>query len=343
MPTATEEELGPGQTRPSRIRDWFWAPVAPCMMRAFRSVPVSWLEPLSRFAARLWARWPREREIMRRNFSRILNIDIKSPQGAQLAANVYRNQIICAMESIRAIHQPELVKLEGLAEMRETLRRTERAGKGQLVVTAHLGSWEMIGLFTPDLIEGSFHELAKPMRIKAFTRHLEKLRRQAGVHVLWNNNKLLLRQMLRTLRDGDTLGLAVDQKPKGLRGPVVDFFDRPTEFVGGPGAVAARTGCAVVGIFCTRLGSFTYRMSTEVLYEASDEQRDAREITQSLATAIERAVRQAPDQWPWTYRRWIYDDDGWQGPRGEKPARKATAANAAADVPADAGTTTSSG
>lgn len=321
MSVVTEEDLGPGQTKPSRLRDWIWTPLVPCLRAGFLALPPSWLEPLSRLAARLWSTWPREREIMRRNFDRVLGIDLDSDEGAKLGMGVYRNLVICGMESIRAAHQPELVKLEGLAEVRHMLGRIEAEGKGQLLVTAHLGSWEMINIFSPDLLEGKFWELAKPMRIKALTKYLDQMRLKAGVHVIWNNEKLLLRKMLRVLRHGDTLGLAADQKPKGLRGPVVDFFGRPTEFVGGPGTVASRTGCGVVTVFCTRLSSFTYRLTCEVLYEPSDEERDAKAVTQRIAHSIERAVRETPEQWPWTYRRWIYDDDGWQGPRGEKPSR----------------------
>jgi len=260
---------------------------------------------------------------MRRNFHRILDIDIDSPQGRRLAENVYRNQVVCALEAIRSIHQPELVKIEGLAEMRSVFERAEAGGKGQLLVTAHLGSWEIIEVFMPGLLKGKFYELAKPMRIKAFTRHLEKLRLRAGTHVVWNNQKLLLRKMLRILRAGDTLGLACDQKPKQLLGPVVEFFGRPTEFVGGPGSVAERTGCAVIAVFCTRLGSFTYRLTTEVLFEPTADKRDARAVTQRIAHSIEDAVRRTPDQWPWTYRRWIYEDDEWNGPRGEARRRAA--------------------
>jgi len=290
-------------------------------MFVFQSIPVRLLEPLATLVARFWRRMPRERRILGRNLHRILGVDVESPEGERMARNIYRNQVICAMEAIRAIHRPELVKVEGLWAMREVFQRTEAEGRGTLLVTAHLGSWEMIEIFVPPCLENRFYELAKPTRVRAFTKLLEKLRLKAGTHVIWNDHKLLLRKMIRVLRQGHTLGLACDQKPRQLLGPVVDFFGRETEFVGGPGAVAAKTGCAVIAVFCTRLGPFTYRISTEELYPPAKERRDADEITQRIAHVIEEAVRACPEQWPWTYRRWIYDDDEWHGPRGREGRR----------------------
>ena len=71
-------------------------------------------------------------------------------------------------------------------------------------------------------------------------------------------------------------------KPRQLMGPVVDFLGRQTEFVGGPGAVASKTGCAVIGVYCTRLAPFTYRFEVDELFPPADEdspRRDAQEIT----------------------------------------------------------------
>lgn len=319
--TKTEEPLPKGRSHPSRMRNLIWAPLAPLLMGIFQAVPVRWLEHLITFGAHMFRRQKREREILRRNMDRILGMDLETPEGQDFAWRVYRNQIAGALEAIRTIHRPELLKVEGLWQMRRVFRDAEAAGKGILLVTAHLGSWEMIEVVLPKCLDNRFYELAKPTRIDALTKILEDLRLKAGTHVIWNDHPMLLRQMIRVLRKGHTLGLACDQKPRQLMGPVVDFLGRDTEFVGGPGAVASKTGCAVIAVYCTRQAPFTYRFEVDELYPpAMDDEprRDVQEITQRIASSIEAAVRKTPDQWPWTYRRWIYEDEEWSGPRGRE-------------------------
>ena len=117
-----------------------------------------------------------------------------------------------------------------------------------------------------------------------------------------------MRDMVRTLRRGGSLGIVMDQRPQKGSGLRVEFCGFPTEFVGGPAAIAIRTGCAVVGVFCMREGPFRYRLLTYEVAPPNHEETDQVALTQRMASTIERVIRDYPEQWTWTYRRWRFSD-----------------------------------
>ena len=210
------------------------------------------------------------------------------------------------METVRAILRPGSVRFDGLEKLQELTTRAENAGKGHLIITGHLGSWELVGHTAANACERPFYALAKPSRIAGVTAFLNHLREKMGTEVLWTGRKSLLRDMLRALRAGECLGFVMDQKPEVGAGREVVFFGRPTPFVVGPGALAARTGCAVIAVFCLRRGPFHFEVTCEELFPAEHGEKDEELLTQRMADAIEAAVRRAPEQWAWTYRRWRF-------------------------------------
>jgi KDO2-lipid IV(A) lauroyltransferase len=128
-----------------------------------------------------------------------------------------------------------------------------------------------------------------------------------GTHVLWTDKKSLLRDMLKALKNGESVGFVMDQKPEGRQGPLVTFLGVPTEFVSGPGQMTAKTGCGVVSIFCLREGPFKYRILSEMLAAPGVAMADEAVLTQRMADAITRVVRLYPEQWTWNYKRWRDD------------------------------------
>ena len=255
-----------------------------------RSLPRAVLRPTAALLADLYrvgAR--RERAILFQNLDRIRGVSPGSAEARGFAKRLYRNQVLCTLEAVRGIARPEEIVVEGLGLLRGAFERAERAGSGQLLITAHLGSWELIGVFMSQVLEGRFYELAKPARNPAVSLFLESLRHEAGCDVLWTHRRSLLKRMLEVLRAGDTLGFAMDQKP-ALGGPTVSFFGRPTEFVGGPAVMTSRSQCAVIAVFCVRTGDFQYRLVVEELLPSGHQERDREELTARFAAALEAIV-----------------------------------------------------
>ena len=218
-----------------------------------------------------------------------------------------RHQVECTLETVRGIQQPALLQVAGFEALQTRVGAAEAADKGVILVTAHLGSWELCAFYGRRAVAKRFHVLAKPARSAAATAALSEIRRAMGVDVLWTDRKAIVREMLKTLKGGEALGFVMDQKPEGRQGPMVDFFGIPTAFVAGPAAMAARTGAAVLSIFCLREGPFRFRLEGETIAVAGDVvpgEPGEWAVTQKMATSIERMIRLYPEQWSWNYKRW---------------------------------------
>lgn len=246
----------------------------------------------------------RDVDLVRANIERIYHLPPGSHFSRMFERQVFRHHVVCALETVRMVLDPNLIRVEGFENLQSLVRAAEAAGKGHILATAHLGSWELCAYFGQKAASRPLSVLAKPPSRAGLLGALEAFRRRLGAKVLWTDRKTLVRDMLAALKSGDGLGFVMDQKPEGRRGPTVSFLGQPTPFVGGPASMAARTQCAVMSIFCVREGAFRYRILAESLLPPGHGEKDEQIITQRCAQAIEAAIRAYPEQWTWNYKRW---------------------------------------
>jgi KDO2-lipid IV(A) lauroyltransferase len=295
-----------------RLRDRVVGAVLPLALALVRGLPRGALAPVGRCAALLYRTLARrDMAILRRNLELVLGLAPSSPEWRAMRRRVTEQQVHTSLETVREILVPGSVQLTtGQDELARVVKEAEKAGRGFILITGHLGSWELVIRLVSGVTRGRFHVLAKRSRIAPVTALLESLRERIGARVLWTDQRSLPREMLAVLRRGDALGFAMDQKPRWYQGPVVELFGLPTEMPGGAAALTARTQCPVIAVFCVRLGPFRYRLLAEQILGAEHGEHDPQALTQAMAAAIERAIRAYPDQWCWTYKRWLFDEQG---------------------------------
>ena len=259
----------------------------------------------------------RELSWMHDNLKQIYGLPSHSFFAKKFRHQVFYHQVISVLETIRCIHRPHLARWEGLTEFQKNVQRYEAAGavgdgeiparRGQVLITGHVGCWELVGWWAAQFSQQSFYALAKPARSKVLTEGLEALRKKMGIHVLWTGQKTIQRQMLKALAKGGWLGFVMDQKPAGRIGPRVRFMGHPTEFVAGPAKMATRSGLPVLGVFCLRLAPMRYRLVCHEVAPGGHEITDSDEMTQMMADELSRVIRAYPEQWCWNYKRWIFN------------------------------------
>jgi KDO2-lipid IV(A) lauroyltransferase len=291
-----------------RARDALVGLVLPPVIWLLRHAPRPLFRPVVRLLAMLYGLIQRrDQAILHANLERVLGFPRGSRELRQMARRVTRNQIAQLLEAVRGSFDPRSVDIAGREHLDEVVLRLLHAGRGFIIVSGHLGSWELMAWASARACPERFNFLAKRSRVGPITELMLELRGSAGANVLWIDSSSLLREMLQVLRRGDGLGFAMDQKPRAYQGPVVDFFGYPTEFPAGPAALAERTGCAVIAAFCVRTGPFRYRVLVEELLPPDHGRAGEGELTQLFVHAIERRIRQFPDQWTWSYRRWLFE------------------------------------
>ena len=183
-------------------------------------------------------------------------------------------------------------------------RTAVEEGRGVILVTGHLGNWEVGGgAFTSRGI--SLDAIAKGMANKAIGDAIAGVRESLGIGLIHMDE--VAREVPRSLLRGRVVAMLADQHVhKG--GILVSFFGREASTTRAPALFAIRTGAPIfLGIALRDPGwRQRYTVSLERIdFQSSGEvDADIRRLTAAHSAALERAVRLAPEQYFWQHRRW---------------------------------------
>lgn len=186
----------------------------------------------------------------------------------------------------------------------EKLQRALASKKGLIIVSGHLGNWELGLLYACCLIEKPVLGVAKKIRFETLNRWIHRNRTRFGLKIIYK--KGALPEMRQTLRRGGVLGLLVDQSRRS-EGVDVTFFGYKVTATPAAAFLAIRCNSLILPIFCIREadGRLTMEVKSplEIKY-TGDLRSDIQTNTQRITGAVEKAVRKYPDQWFWVHKRW---------------------------------------
>jgi KDO2-lipid IV(A) lauroyltransferase len=225
---------------------------------------------------------------------------------AKLLRGVYRSlgrQLVefCRMSGYTAENSRTWIRTEGLDHYLAAKAR----GKGVLIVTGHLGAWEL----------SSFYHSLMGYPMGMVIRRLDNRRLDAYVNAIrcLHGNRVLhkddfARGLLTAMRAGETVGILMDTNMRPPQGVFVEFFGRPACTALGLARVALKTGAAVLPGFMVweqAEKKYVLHFGPELVFTRSgDADADALAATQRCAAATEEWIRRYPDQWLWIHRRW---------------------------------------
>lgn len=182
-------------------------------------------------------------------------------------------------------------------------------GKGLIVVTGHLGNWELGGAYLAARglpIDAVARHMANPL----FDRYLTATRQRIGMSVVHDEDAV--RRVPRSLRAGRAVAFLVDQGAVGLASTWVPFFGRYAKTPRGPAVFALRLGTPIVFGAAIRQSGGRFQLSFEHIEarETGDRDADVDRIVADYTAALERWVRRAPEQYFWHHRRWKHQRPG---------------------------------
>jgi len=218
------------------------------------------------------------------------------------------------MQAMSAEDVRDRTEVVGLERVRCSLAE----GRGVLILTGHLGNWEIGGAATA--ASGiPLDVVARRQKNPLFDARLVRVRETLGMRVI--DRQGATRHVLRAMREPRAVALVADQNVRA-GGLFVDFFGVPASTERGPALLAARTEADVVVAIVHRLPgpSARYRLSFEPLESGSRviDSEDPAIPTRAYLAALERGIREAPEQYFWFHRRWKTRPDA-AGARTEEP------------------------
>ncbi|OOG28653.1 lipid A biosynthesis acyltransferase [Thioalkalivibrio denitrificans] len=172
--------------------------------------------------------------------------------------------------------------------------------RGAFLVSPHLGSWEFAGLHLATL--GPMTSLYRPPRIRTLDGLLRASREATGARLV-PTTPGGIKALRRALERGEFIGMLPDQTPKGASGVFAPFFGHPAYTMVLLPRLAAPGRTPVLFGFAERLprgGGYRYHVipASEELYDP-----DPQVAAAAVNRAVETLVRQCPEQYAWSYRR----------------------------------------
>lgn len=274
------------------------------IMQAF---PLTWNLQTARVLARIWALvMPRHRDRAVQHLRDSFSGQLSPKEIDRLADRCLESVTMFAVETMclpRLVGQftwPHYIQLRNFEPFLQRLLR----GEGMILVTGHFGSFELIGHLLACL-GLRIHAVMRPLDNVYLNRYLVTTRRLHGLNLL--DKKGATAEAEAILRGGGLLGFIGDQDA-GSKGLFVDFFGRPASTYKSIGLLAMAGHCPIVVGYARRLGSRArYEVAVQRIIEPgewADHDDPLGWITQAYTSAIEEAVRQAPEQYLWIHRRW---------------------------------------
>ena len=178
-----------------------------------------------------------------------------------------------------------------------------RAGHGAVVVTGHVGSWEMAAAYVA--ARGyPIDAVARHMQNPLFDAYLKRSRELFGMRVVFDDEAV--RILPRSLRDGRIIALVSDQGVKGLASAFVPFFGRPAKTPRGAAVFAYRFEVPAIFLAAMRQPSGKYWLHLREIPVGRHDDRDAAidETVAAYTRILESFVRRYPEQYFWLHRRW---------------------------------------
>ncbi len=247
---------------------------------------------------------PRHWGIVMANLRLAFGCERTEQELAAIARACYRHLGKCLMEFIRlpAMNADEIRRV---AEFRgrEHLDAALARGRGVILLTAHLGNWEMVGARIA--ADGyPLNVIARAQRDDRLTDYVRKTREVAGMRVL--HREVAVGRSLRALRRNELVGILLDQNA-GQDGVFVDFFGRLASTAPGAAAFALQTDAAVLPTFGWRISDNSHIVQIGPplsLLRTGDRDQDLLLNTARYTKVIETAIRVHPEQWFWLHKRW---------------------------------------
>jgi len=246
----------------------------------------------------------RHRRIVRRN------LKFTHPQWSEnhirkLTLHIFQNMGITILEICQtAFFSKQDILRKVRIKGKENLLNTIKSHKGVIMISAHIGNWEMCSLFLSCYMQKSVVVVAQNQP-DIIERIIHKLRTSTGNTIISKKGAMI--KLVRTLHKGKMIGLLIDQGTSRREGVDVTFLGRNTNATYAASLLAARYNCPVLPVYCIRESDAKLTVVVEPqlkLHKTDDVRADLQTNTQIMTDSVEKIVSLYPEQWLWFHKRW---------------------------------------
>ena len=291
----------------------------------FRLLPLSWAMLCGRILGNFWYYLvPIRRRVAQNNIKIALGDRLNDREQRLMVRRSCQHIVMMTIESLRMHNMTvELSKQIARRENYEHYLTALKKGKGVIIVSAHVGNFELLAC--SQTIRGEpIHLVMKDFSNKSAHRFMAETRRVTKLQTIPpRRSKTIIKEKL---AQKEIVGFMVDQHLASYRALVCDFFGRLAATTPAPSRFAIESGAPIIPIVCYRDKRYGYHVirvepefELEMPYE--DEKKNLWHNTERLNRIVEGWIREFPDQYFWVHRRWKVHEkpDGWEIPPELEP------------------------
>lgn len=181
----------------------------------------------------------------------------------------------------------------------EHLHRMAAEGKGGLLLSAHIGNWEIAGHLLQRL-QTRIHILMYDGEHERIKTYMQEVTGERTAHIIVLKKDLShIYEVSDALKAGDLVCIHADRFVEGAKTLHADFMGGSARFPLGPFQLAAAFKVPVSFVYALKEGPLHYHFyaSEPRTYDFSDRARGLSEILTGFAASMEKKVRQYPQQW----------------------------------------------
>jgi KDO2-lipid IV(A) lauroyltransferase len=245
------------------------------------------------------------------------NLELAFPEKTEaerrtILRGVYRSlgwQIgeFCKMGGYTAEQASKFIRYDGL----ENYLAARGRGKGVLVLTGHLGAWELSS-FYHSLMGYPMSLVIRRLDNPLVDEFVNRIRCLHGNRVIHKDD--FARGLIKSMHRGQTVGILMDTNMTPPQGIFVPYFGVKACTASGLARVALHTGAAVLPGFLVWEAAekkYVLRFGEELeLIRTGEGVQDIVANTALFTATIEAYVRRYPEQWLWVHRRWKTRPEG---------------------------------
>ena len=259
----------------------------------------------------------------RRSIQHIIHAGVRTDRKSaeELAKRVYGqfSQLGVEVFKFDQCFDPAKFRCVGEEAVLDRFIRPDASGRSPepfIMITGHYGNWEVLGAGLTAITRRPLVSLMRPFSNPLIEKLVMKVRSGELRRLVYNDRQMPLRPILRALREGACVTVAMDQHASRREGIETTFFGQPCRTHKTPALLHLKTGIPILPLFCRRLPgddfSFELLCGHVIEYRATgDKKADVRAITQRCNDELQRLIAADPEQWLWAHRRWLNINRKW--------------------------------
>lgn len=207
-----------------------------------------------------------------------------------------------------------LIEFQFDPEVFAKYEKVKAEGRGVIIVSPHLGNWELL-VFAYSALREPISYLARALDNPLIEDLTVRLRTRFGNRPINKTNSANL--AIKILREGGILGILADVNAHPKEGVFVPFFGVPACTSSGAALLAIRTNAVIIpicGVWDEKKQHYI-AVHGDVIeaVRTGDRHRDVVETTAAFTAENEKLIRAFPDQWLWIHKRWKTRPPGEEG------------------------------